>query len=333
MEVLNDYGLVKYFGVDTFTTGIFTAWFAFGNIEAALKLSAYLMIFVLALIMIERFQRRKIRYTTTSAGKRLIPVKARTGPGWLFLMFCLIPLVLGFVIPLIAFVYWSVSVYPIISFDFLTLLLNSFQLATIAALLVSLLTVFLAFVVRTYPFILPRLLIRTSTLGYAIPGAVVAIGILVAMICLDKQLNEGLGLLGKPLLTGSYFALIYAYIVRFMAVGYNSIDSGNARISGKLDQASRSLGVSKLRTMLFINMPLLKQSILAAALLVFIDVLKELPLTLIMRPFNFDTLAIRVFEYASDERIAEASPAALVIILTGVVPVYFLSALLKPKDQ
>ncbi len=330
MEVLNDYGLVKYFGVETFTTGIFTAWFGFGNLGAALKLSVYLMILVLALILIERFHRRKKRFASTSSVKRLNRIKISSRYGWLFFLFCLIPFMFGFIIPLSAFIYWTISAFEIISFDFVHLLINSFQLATISSLLIVTLTVFLAFVVRTYPYMIPRALVRLSTLGYAIPGAVVAIGILVITIWLDQHLNYGRTWI---LLTGSYVALVYAYLVRFMAVGYNSIESGNAKISTKLDQASRSLGVSKLRTLVQINIPLLQGPIIAASLLVFIDVLKELPLTLIMRPFNFDTLAVRVFEYASDERISEAAPAALVIILIGIIPVYVLSAILKQKNN
>lgn len=331
MEVLNDYGLVKYFGVDTFTTGIFTAWFAFGSLEAALKLSVYLMIFVLALIGIERFQRRKFRFTTaTGAGRPVHPRKPNAGLAWMFTFICVLVFGLGFLFPFGAFIYWSIMVYDIISFDFWFLLVNSLRLALGSALIVLVLAVFLAFVVRTYPFAMPRIMVRSATLGYAIPGAVVAIGLLVTFLWLDDQFRV-LGLVSKPLLTGSYFALIYAYAVRFLAVGYNSIESGNARISSKLDQAARSLGLTKMRTLFKLNLPMLKSAAIVAALLVFIDVMKELPLTLILRPFNFDTLAIRAFEYATDERVAEASPAALVIIVAGIVPVVLLNRLIGRK--
>ncbi len=333
MEVLNDYGLVKYFGVDTFTTGIFTAWFAFGSIEAALKLSVYLMIFVLALLGLERFQRRNYRFSSAAGTHRPSkPRKPGSGSAWLFTLLCGLVFGLGFLFPFGAFVYWTVLVYDIISPDFFQLLANSFQLAFGSALIVLVLAVFLAFVVRTYPFGGPRILVRVATLGYAIPGAVVAIGLLVTFLWLDHQF-QATGLVAKPLLTGSYFALFYAYAVRFLAVGYNSIESGNARISTKLDQAARSLGLSKMSTLFRLNLPLLKSAAVAAALLIFIDVMKELPLTLILRPFNFDTLAIRAFEYATDERVAEASPAALVIILAGIIPVILLNRLIGRKGD
>lgn len=332
MEVLNDYGLVKYFGVDTFTTGIFSAWFAFGNMEAALKLSVYLMIFVLGLLLLERYQRRNRRFTISSANKRpaLVPVNAVYS--WLLFTICLLPFVLGFVVPVIAFIYWTFSIYDMIGPDFTALLSNSFYLALVSSVVVVILAVFLAFTVRTFPTTLLRFLSRTATLGYAIPGAVVAIGLLVTTLWIDTQLRKtGLG---GTLFTGSILALVYAYVVRFMAVAFNSIESGNARISIHLDQAARSLGATKWKTLLHINLPLLRGPMVAAALLVFIDVLKELPLTLLLRPFNMDTLAIRAFEFATDERIAEASPAALVIILAGIVPVFLLNSLLsKQKKQ
>ncbi len=332
MEVLNDYGLVKYFGVDTFTTGIFSAWFAFGNMGAALQLSVYLMVFVLGLLLLERYQRKNRRFTVASSNKIPVPGRYAASYGWLFFALCALPFVLGFLVPAFAFVYWSFSIYDVIGTDFFALLTNSFYLALITAFVVVVLAVFLAFSVRTFPSNMLRLITRTATLGYAIPGAVVAIGLLVTSLWIDTQLRKT-GLTGI-LFTGSLLALVYAYVVRFMAVAFNSIESGNARISIHLDQAARSLGATKWKTLMRINLPLLRGPMVAAALLVFIDVLKELPLTLILRPFNMDTLAIRAFEYATDERIAEASPAALVIILAGILPVFLLNRLLsKPTKK
>jgi iron(III) transport system permease protein len=324
MEVLNDYGLVKYFGVETFTTGIFTAWFAFANVGAALKLSAILMVFVLVLIVVEKYQRRNLRFAGSAiSGAGGNPRKARYG--WVMTLLIALPVVGGFMIPLFAFLYWSVAVHDVISWDFGQLLFNSFRLAAMAALGVTLLALLLGFTLRTFPGIVTRLSIRVATLGYAIPGAVVAIGLLVITLWIDRH---GSGLI---LLTGSLTALVYAYMVRFMAVGFNSIESGNERLPIHIDQAARSLGASVGRTFLRINLPLLRGPLVAAFLLVFIDVLKELPLTLILRPFNFDTLAIRAFEYANDERVAEASPAALVIIAAGIIPVILLNKIMKHK--
>jgi iron(III) transport system permease protein len=333
MEVLNDYGLARYFGVDTFTTGIFTAWFAFSHPQSALKLSAYLMIFVLALIILERTQRGKMRFDMLGAAYR--PIKRITmdrPKGVLALILCLVPFLLGFLIPFIMLIYWSsLTLVDVIDYRFTELLFNSFMLAAIASLVVTAFALFIAFTVRSFPSRFVRFLSRVSTLGYALPGAVVAIGILIPFLWMDSKLAVFSSPGVRIALTGTWFVLIFAYLVRFMAVGYNSIDSGMERISLSLDEASRSLGMSDMKTLRKINMPLLRGALISASLLVFIDVLKELPLTLILRPFNFDTLAIRAFEFASDERVAEAAPAAMIIIITGMVPVFLLNRLMGRK--
>lgn len=326
MEVLNDYGLVRYYGVDTFTTGIFSAWFAFGNAGAAMRLSAYLMVFVLALILLERYQRGSMRYHQAGnhyRPNRVLRLKGLKGAGAVAL--CLLPLLPGFVLPAMMLLWWSAqTAAQVLDHRFWVLLQNSFLLAAAASALVVVVALLVAFAVRSYPTRLMRLLAKVATLGYALPGAVVAIGIMIAFMWLERQGGQAF----RIALTGTWLALIYAYTVRFMAVGYNSIDSGMARLSPSLDEAARSLGRTGSRTLWQVILPLLKGPLLSGALLVFIDVLKELPLTLILRPFNFDTLAIRAFEYASDERVAEAAPAALVIILVGLVPVVVLNRML-----
>jgi iron(III) transport system permease protein len=330
MEVLNDYGLVRYFGVDTFTIGIFKAWFAFGDLNAAMKLSVYLMIFVLALILLERYQRGRMRYDMGLASG---PVSAKKLHGWQSVSAAILlsaPFLLGFLFPFLMMLYWTTLVFTdVLSSAFWVLLRNSFVLASLAAISVVVFAVFIAFTVRTYPQRFVKMVARFTTLGYALPGAVVAIGILIAFLWLEARIAAITGTGIKIALLGTWFALLYAYLVRFMAIGYNSIESGNERIPISLDHASRSLGASKLKTLFSVNLPLVKGSMLSAALLVFIDVLKELPLTLILRPFNFDTLAIKAFEYASDERLAEAAPAAVIIVLTGFIPVYLLNKMMK----
>lgn len=328
MEVLNDYGLVKYYGVDTFTTGIFTAWFAFGSLNAALRLAVYLLTFVLALIFIERFQRRKIKYVSDKNERPMARFDLTGKKASFAFIVCALPVVFGFVLPFSKLVHWTWQIYTdMIASDFINLLLNSFLLAAVSALLVAAISVFLAAALRYYPLFSIQMSQRLATLGYAIPGAVVAVGLLVTFLWLEEKTGIGITL------TGTWFALVFAYIVRFMAVGYNSIESGFQNIPLSLDHSSRSLGRSKFKTLAAINMPLLTGPVIAAALLVFIDVLKELPLTLILRPFNFDTLAIRAFEYASDERVAEAAPAAIIIIFTGLLPVILLNKLLNRNSQ
>ncbi len=335
MEVLNDYGLARHFGVDTFTTGIFTAWFSFSHPQSGLKLSAYLMIFVLALILMERFQRRQMRYDMV--GNHYRPLEKKKLKGFMAAMAftaSVIPFLLGFLIPVIMLVYWSIKTAPqVVDYRFWELLGNSFMLAGLASLIVLGVALFIAFTVRSFPSPFVRILSRIATLGYALPGAVVAIGILVPFLWLDAYLLQWSGTGMRLALTGTWLALLYAYLVRFMAVGYNSVDSGMERISKSLDEASRSLGHSNMTTLFKINIPLLSGAMVSAALLVFIDVLKELPLTLILRPFNFDTLAIRAFEFASDERVAEAAPAALIIIITGMLPVLLLHKILGKDNK
>jgi iron(III) transport system permease protein len=331
MEVLNDYGLVRYFGVDTFTTGIFTAWFSFSHPTAALKLSAYLMVFVLILLLTERAQRGKMRYDMLGSSFRPV-TKKKLKPSESFLAFvlCMIPVTFGFLIPVLMLIYWSIQTAPmVVDYRFRELLGNSFMLATIASVVVVTIALFIAFTVRRFPSIMVNFLAKVITLGYALPGAVVAIGIIIPFLWIDKNLLAIGGTNMRLALTGTWFVLIYAYLVRFMAVGFNSIESGMVKISRTLDEASLSLGKSNLKTLTEINLPLLTGSIISAALLVFIDVLKELPLTLILRPFNFDTLAIRAFEFASDERVAEAAPASIIIVFTGLIPVFLLNRIMN----
>lgn len=329
MEVLNDYGLVHYYGVETFTSGIFTAWFAFGSHSASMKLSVYLMIFVLMLISLERIQRGQMKYDIIGSSYR--PIRRRsfdklTGKAVGFI--CSLPFLFGFLFPFMMLIYWgSLTASMVLDTRFWELLLNSFALASIAAALVVSGSIFISFTVRSFPLRLVKFLSRIATLGYALPGAVIAIGIMVPFLWIDQQIIRGFPAVTSFILTGTWFALLYAYTVRFMAVGYNSIDSGMSRISGNLDEAASSLGKSKIKTLWQINIPLLKGSLIGGTLLVFIDVLKELPLTLILRPFNFDTLAIKAYEYAGDERVAEAAPAALIIILVGTLPVFLLNKL------
>ena len=329
MEVLNDYGLVKYYGVDTFTTGIFTAWFAFGNAPAAMRLSAYLMVFVLALIVLERYQRGQMKYTQIDSNYKPARVHRLKGAGALAAMaVSLIPLLAGFIIPVLMLIWWSFqTAMQVLDQKFWALLQNSFLLAASAALLVLAAALLISFAVRMRPSRLTRVLARIATLGYALPGAVVAIGILITFLWLEQNSSPIL----RISLTGTWLALLYAYLVRFLAVGHNSVDSGMERLSPSLHEASLSLGRSGKQTLWKVVMPLLRGPMISAALLVFIDVLKELPLTLILRPFNFDTLAIRAFEYATDERVAEAAPAALIIILVGLAPVIILNRMLGNK--
>jgi iron(III) transport system permease protein len=333
MEVLNDYGLVSYFGVDTFTTGIFSAWFAFGSPGSAIKLSGYLMMFVLLLLATERWHRGNRRYDTTGSHYRPLRTK-KLSPlnGSIAMALVSLPVLFGFVLPVGMLIYWSIQTSHLtLDYRFFTLIQNSFMLALLAAGSVIILSVVIGFTVRTFPSRTAGFMARFATIGYAIPGAIIAVGLLVPFIWIDMQIAGFTSGATRIIITGTWFTLIFAYTVRFMAVGYNSIESNLTKTSVSLDEASRSLGMSNHKTLFRVLLPVIHPGILAGALLVFIDVLKELPLTLILRPFNFDTLAIRAFEYASDERVAEAAPASLIIVIVGLLAVMLLRKTIKKQ--
>ncbi len=329
MEVLNDYGLVHYYGVNTFTTGIFTAWYAFGSPASAMKLSAILMLFVIVLIFSERWQRSNKKFTSTgSTGHKAVSKKVSPLLQMAIIIWMLLPFAAGFLFPLLMQLHWLMQSWDtFFNRKFTEVILNSFMLAVIASVAVVILSLVISFSVRTWPVRINKTLSRLATLGYAIPGAVVAVGILSLLLRTGSLLGDTAGGIVHSMLTTSWVALVYAYAVRFMAVGYNSIESGLEKIPVSMDESARSLGISNTKTLWKINLPLIRPAVWTGMLLVFIDVLKELPLTLILRPFNFDTLAIRAFEFASDERIAEAAPASIVLVLIGLLPVMLINKL------
>ncbi len=334
MEVLNDYGAVKYYGVRTFTTGIFRSWFSYEDQQGAIYLSALLLMVVFLALGLEYWQRGKSRYNPGSANERPPQRTKLTGAkGSGILVLCAIPAVLGFVLPLLQLIYWSYISLESFSFPHIgSMILNSFSLAFSAALGCVIVAILLLFALQMRPGPWLRNGSKFATMGYAVPGAVIAIGVLVAFLWLDKSIirwfQSLVGLNPGLLLTGSVLGLTFAYIVRFLAVAYGPLESGFTRLGRPLYEAGQVLGASSWRHLININMPLLKGVMLSAGLLVFVDVLKELPLTLILRPFNFNTLATRAFELASDELVAAAATPSLIIILTGLLPIIFLNRLI-----
>ncbi len=336
MEVLNDYGAVKYFGIGTFTTGIFRAWFSLGDINAAVYISAILVIVVFLVLGIERYQRGSARFDddTQSGGKPITRYELSKGQKIASFFICFFPLLFGFLLPLFQMIQWAYQAYSKIILDsFLGLIINSFALAATSSLICIFVSIVLLYASRLNPGIFVKGLSKLSTMGYSIPGAVIAVGVMIPLLFLDRGLSSWLERIFnielRLILSGTLGVLVFAYMVRFLAVAYNAIDSGFKNTPENLTEASRSLGVSTFQTLIKVNLPLLKGSILSGALLVFVDVLKELPLTLILRPFNFSTLATRTFELAGDERIAESSGPALIIIATGILPVVLLSKLVS----
>lgn len=329
METLADYGTVAYFGVDTFSTGVFRAWFSLGDPVTAAQLGALLLGGVAGVLFLERLLRGRSAY---HSGPR------RTPPPHLLhgaqsagaFMLCVVPLTAGFLAPLVLLVRLALQdPEPGFGPRFAGLALNSFTLAGITAILAVACALAIAYAVRLRPGRLASFAGRIAGLGYAIPGVVIAVGVLVPVTQLDRLLSEFLsdrfGTVPRLWLSGTIAALVYAYLVRFMSIAMQTVDAGLGKIRRSMDDAARSLGLGPAQTLARVHTPLLARSLLAAALLVFVDVMKELPATLAMRPFNFDTLAVQTYNLAMDERLAEASLAALAILAVGLIPVVLLA--------
>ena len=323
METLADFGVVSYFSVPTFSTGIFRTWLGLGDPQAALKLASLMLLFVIVLVGLEESNRRGAVDRSDIAGASQINL---TGVRAFFaIAACVLPILLGFVIPAVTLaLYAADNVNAVTQAKFTQLALNSLLLAMAAGIGVTLIAWVLAYVKRLSPTPLTHSLIRVSTLGYALPGILLAVALLKPVGGLDAWLMGTWSGLSTPLLSGSLFLLLYAYVCRFLTVAYQSVDSGFAGISHDIDAAARTLGTTTHEMIRKIHFPLLRPRIFAACLLVFVDVMRELPATLILRPFNFDTLATQVYRLASDERLAEASGAALLIVILGVLPVVLL---------
>jgi iron(III) transport system permease protein len=331
METLSDFGTVQFFAVDTFTTGIYRTWFGMGERQAASQLAACLMLFILGLILLERWSRRQVRYYQ-SGNVRQPPNRyvLRGIRAAIAQIACLIPLCLGFIVPTALLLHMTIKNADVTITDrFWQFASNSFTLAGLTAVLGVAIALIVAYGVRLRPTPAMSLAARISAMGYAIPGSVIAVGVLVPIGRLDNALDAWMrstfNISTGLLLSGTIVALVFAYLVRFLAISLGTVEASLGRIKPNLDDAARSLGHNPTSTLLRVHAPLLGSGLLTAAILVFVDVMKELPATLIVRPFNFDTLAVQVYRLAADERLAEASAPALAIILVGVLPVILLS--------
>nr|WP_290660636.1 iron ABC transporter permease [Aquabacterium sp.] len=329
METLADYGTVSYFAVQTFTTGIYRAWFSLGDRVAAAQLAMCLLGFVLVVLSIEQSSRGRARYHGTGLRK---PSRGHRLGGWpagLAVVACLIPLMIGFVLPGGVMLHMALTDGDAqFGSRFLTLARNSFLVSTMTAVLAVTLALIVAYAHRLHPTLWTRAAHGAVGMGYALPGSVIAVGVLIPVTQLDNALVSALkahlGWQGGLILTGGIAALVYACLVRFLTAALQNVDAALHRVTPHMDDAARSLGLSSGKTLLRVHLPLLRRGLLTAGLLVFIDVMKELPATLVMRPFNFDTLATQVYTLASDERLSEASTAALAIVAVGLVPLIIL---------
>lgn len=335
METLADYGAAAYFGLQTFTTAIYRAWYSLGDRIAASQLAAVLLVLVIVVMAIELRLRGRARFFSPPNSARPAPRRALEGRASVAAFIgCCIPLALGFVFPVLLLLrlLWP-ALGEIDLSRYLGWLVNSLSIAAAAAALTLVFVLGIAYAQRLMPAgrsgRAVALATRAMNLGYAVPGAVIAVGILVPLAAFDNALDAWLkSLIGAGtglLLTGTVFALLYAYLVRYFAVAYQPVEAGLARITPTMDASARSLGAGPTEVFRRVHLPLLAPSLAAASLLVFVDVMKELPATLVLRPFNFDTLAVIAYQMAADERLGEAALPSLTLVLAGVLPVILLS--------
>ncbi|MEN9216610.1 MAG: iron ABC transporter permease [Gloeomargarita sp. HHBFW_bins_162] len=317
METLADFGVVDYFGVPVFTTGIYRTWFNFGSRVAATQLSVCLLVFILGLLILELYSRRQARYTQTGGGKVM---RLRLGRGavvgaWLA---CGLPVVVGFGLPAGVLVDLAVR-YRLETFDasFWESVKHTCFLAAVSAVLALLIALFLGYGMRLFPRGPLVWATRLLAMGYAVPGSVIGVGVLLVLGWVDQHL-------GRMVVGGTVAAVIFAYLVRYLALALGAVEAGLTQIAPELDEAAQSLGHPPWSTLVQVHFPLLAGTLVSAGILVFVDVVKELPATIIIRPFNFDTLAIRVYRYAQDSRLMEASGSALALVVVGMIPVLIL---------
>lgn len=320
METIAEFGLVEHFGITTLTTGVYRTWLSMGERDAALKLAGSLFLIVVVLITLEQITRQKGNYNLLSdkavIKRRLAPVQ-----GWLAFLFCLVPVMLGFLIPVGILAHHALTVGdPMMGRNFSQFVTNSLTLATLVSALCLFGAVCLAYANRTNKNWISQTGIRISTLGYAMPGLILATGALIPLTILDRWLAEQFTAIDSLIMTGSIGALLFVFVARFMTVAFNTVDGGLKQIHSSLEQAASSLGAGRFRILKQIHLPLLRGSLIYASILVFIDTLKELPATLVLRPFNFETLATRVYRLAADERLPEASMAAILIVGLSLIP-------------
>lgn len=330
METIADFGTVAFFNVQTFATGIYQAWFSLGDRAAAAQLSLCLLSFALLVAGLERAQRGKAR--TAGRGARFEAMekpRLAGAKGWAATLVCLVPVLLGFVIPVIMLGHMAVgSGQSPLDGRYPDLMGNSVMLAGVAAVLTVLGAVMIGFRARTRPGRASRLMVIGAGLGYAVPGGVIAVGLMVPMAALDNLIDAVMearfGLDTGLLVTGSIWLMVVAYMARFMAAALNAFDSGMATVPFHYDAIGRSLGQGAPRLLWRVHLPVARTSVLTALLIVFVDVMKELPATLILHPFNFQTLAVQAHRLAADERLAEAAVPSLMLVAFGLIPVALL---------
>ena len=331
MEVLADYGVSVYFGIQTFTAGIYKAWLSMDNRIAAAQLATVLLALVMVLLWLEQRAQRRLRFagsaTARASSSEARPIELRGARGALAWVLCLLPVLMGFVLP-VGFMLRPLSAdWSVLPWDrFLVWTWNSVRLGALTAVLAVLAAWLLAYSLRRAPTLLRRAAVQVVSLGYAVPGAVIVVGLLLPVGWLQARWpDSGIG----AVVTVTVWGLVWAYLVRFVSVALQSMQSGYARVPRSLDESARMLGAGGVELAARVHWPLLRRAGFAAALLVFVDVMKELPATIVLRPFNTDTLAVVANQLARDERLGEAALPSLALVLVGLVPVILLSRTLR----
>jgi len=328
LEVLNDFGLVEYFGIKTFSTAIYTTWFGLSDVDSAIRLAASLMSLVIIILLIEQFFRGRGKLSQPRAvadrGKKR---KASRGYTLIFYGVTSLYIAVAVVIPMLQLLWWSlIAKQTSVMRRFASIMTNTLFVGVLVTVFVIISGILIGNLHRLKPGFLSKIYSRIVILGYSIPASIIAIAVFVSFVALDRSLAGIYNTLGlKSLfLSGSVIVLVFALTIRFMAIGYNNIESGFSKMGKNYYEASKLLGRGEWQTFYYVDYPMLKPAFVSAAILTFVDVIKELPLTLILRPFNFDTLATRVFTYAGDEMIHEASVYSLLIVGVSMIALIIL---------
>ena len=326
METLSDFGAVQHFAIPTFTTGIFRTWTGLYDLNTALQLSTILIIVIFCFFAIEKNSRNKIRYDNSTTSKNSYkPIHLKKFQNVAAFLVCLIPVFIGFFLPVLELINWSIQVENIFSPKAAIAASNTLYVSVIATILICFITLITNFTVRSFG--MSQLINDILSLGYAVPGLILAVGITKMFTSLDSLLINF-----NTFITGSILGLILAYIIKTYAISNNVLNSAYTSIPISLDESAKTLGTEKISLLKTIHIPMLKTGLITAFLLVMAELIKELPATLILRPFNFDTLAVSVYLLASEERMFEAAFPGLMIIIFGLIPIYFLNKLILREN-
>ena len=327
METLSDFGAVDHFAIETFTTGIFRTWYGLYDIQTAMQLASLLLITVGIFYIVEKNSRGKGIYTSSNSTFSPNSEVVLSGfKAFLAFLICFLPIFIGFILPILELSLWAYEVNMAFFNDkFFQTSINSFTLSIVTGLICAGLALLINFSIRFKPSGVIKRLSSLLSIGYAVPGLILAVGMVQLLVGLDSLVFSNLDIV----LTGSIFGLLVAYIIKTYALANSSIESGYERISNSIDDSSRILGSSGWNMLISVHTPLMKTALLTSVLLVMSDVVKELPATLILRPFNFETLAVSTYIYASEERMLQAAAPAIAIVLVGLIPIIFLSKLIR----